>query len=153
MEENFKDIYNQVNSTILQNKLDITTLKLIHKLLFKDLKYSGEFRNYIRDDCEYIIEEQINLVKNALDESFTQEEFMLVLIRCISIIYLYQPFMDGNHRVCLLLAKILMELKGFKMRKIEESYFDIEIIPILYSKDDEISENMMIPIKKLIDNN
>lgn len=80
---------------------DITILEVIHFYLFAGYSHGGVVR-YDKEDVEYHqIQKVMKQVFELLTNYISTEEYILECIRLISIIYLYQPFFDGNSRTCL----------------------------------------------------
>lgn len=73
------------------------------------------------------------------------------LSKCISSIWLYQPFFDGNTRTVILLLKLFALVKGYEFRydmsaDNEEDYK--KFVSLIYSEKDMVSEESIQKIKE-----
>jgi fido (protein-threonine AMPylation protein) len=120
--------------------LNYDLLVKIHLYLFNDIaSVAGEMR--VPSD----VQEKINHILTKLDKldvsKLSIHEIAENLCRAISIIWLYQPFFDGNSRVLATFLKLFLLSRGidFKYTIDEHNEHDYKkIISVLYSPDDNL---------------
>lgn len=83
-----------------------------------------------------------------INKSLLLDEYIENVCYCVAVICLYQPFFDGNTRVCLILQKLLLEAKGIKIKSLENESLNNKLIPIFYSEEDSVPETTLIKVKK-----
>ena len=137
----FLEKYRNINCLlILLNNFDISLLENIHYHLFNDCE-DGEILRYKPDDLEYKeIDQVMQRYIRLLTSIKNSDEFILNALRLIAIIFLYQPFYDGNSRVCLTLLKLLLESIGLGLYlEDDEKNLNRHILSTFYTPTDEVS--------------
>ncbi len=105
--------------------------------------------------CEEKYQRRINnLIQNVMISDFSNMTLYTLsetLSKCISSIWLYQPFFDGNTRTVILLLKLFALVKGYEFRYDmsagnEEDYK--KFVSLIYSEKDMVSEESIQKIKE-----
>ena len=132
----FVEKYYRVSlSFLLEVPFNIQLLLKIHEYLFGD-----KYIKYDASDEEYV---KINDLMNKLFENMKKGLPTHKLIECIEnmlgLIYLYQPFYDGNRRSCLILQKILYHLLGIQLYiPLDEKIINYSLVELFYYETDTI---------------
>ena len=123
----------------------IKLLQAIHVYLFIGNCDAGYIR--YKNDSEFIqnMEKEIEQVQVMYTKAFSIDAYILQVCRCIAIIWLYQPFVDGNTRTCLLLQDFFLRQKGLALRN--ESQDDL--IALLYDEQDSVEPTAEIIKNKI----
>lgn len=107
----------------------------IHNNIFKDSPFG--IRPWIKE-----FDEVNSLIKKLVEhDNINLDEFVEEIIRCAAIIFLYQPFYDGNYRTVLGLIQFLLERYGYEVciDNLYNDYFNgVRIIPTIYDREDKI---------------
>lgn len=112
MKCNYKEIFNK-ECSLETNLTGYNLLEKIHLQIFQSqYKPSEQIKRYEIDTKEYqIVDICVDNLLN-LDLKLTNHEQAYIIANNISILYLYQPFKDGNTRTLFLFFKYLLSLYG-----------------------------------------
>lgn len=136
---------------ILQFPINIKFLCAIHNYLFAYEDFGGILRYPEDDEIYQRLKNVVKELANLLIDSKTYEEYISECLRLVSIIYLYQPFYDGNSRLCLCLFKMLIEYRGYGLHIDEnEETINRDTLMLFYTPEEKIPESVLKRIDKRI---
>ena len=132
----FIEKYNKVDfSFFLEVPFNIELLLKIHDYLFgnMDIKYDASDEVYVK------INIQMKRVFEYMKMQLPKYKIMECIENMLGLIYLYQPFYDGNRRSCLILQKILYQLLGIQLYiPLNRKNSNSSLIELFYYESDTI---------------
>ena len=115
----------------------IELLQAIHIYLFEEECHAGKIRYEEKSSSKKTLADQIKNIWELNNKEISTTEYIKKVSLCIAIIYMYQPFYDGNSRTCLILQNILLKRKGMTLElSPKEEQMDKRLLAIIYHEQD-----------------
>lgn len=86
----------------------------------------------------------MNKLFENMKEGLPTHELIECIENVLALIYLYQPFYDGNRRCCLILQKILYQLLGIQLYiPLDEKIINYSLVELFYYETDAIQPEII----------